>query len=59
MQKILKETKCDAIKIENNYNNLNIVKAFKKSKLMWDIEMTFNLKNLCLIKLKRKKNLYI
>ena len=32
-KKILKETKCDAIKIENNFNNLNIVKAFKKSKI--------------------------
>ena len=32
-KKILKETKCDAIKIENNYNNLNIVKAFKNSKI--------------------------
>ncbi len=32
-RKILKETKCDAIKIENNSFNLNIVKAFKKSKI--------------------------
>ena len=32
-KKILKETKCDAIKIENNSHNLNIVKAFKKSKI--------------------------
>ena len=32
-KKILKETHCDAIKIENNFNNLNIVKAFKKSKI--------------------------
>ena len=32
-KKILKETHCDAIKIENNFNNLNIVTAFKKSKI--------------------------
>ena len=32
-KKILKETKCDAIKIENNAHNLNIVKAFTKSKI--------------------------
>ena len=32
-KKILKETKCDAIKIENNAYNLNIMKAFKKSKI--------------------------
>ena len=32
-KKILKETKCDAIKIENNPHNLNIVKAFTKSKI--------------------------
>ena len=32
-KKILKETNCDAIKIENNFNNLNIVKALKKSKI--------------------------
>ena len=32
-KKILKETKCDAIKIENNTHNLNIVKAFTKSKI--------------------------
>ena len=32
-KKILKETSCDAIKIENNFNNLNIVKAFKKAKI--------------------------
>ena len=30
---ILKETNCDAIKIENNLYNLNIVKALKKSKI--------------------------
>ena len=32
-KKILKETKCDAIKIENNSHNLNVVKAFNKSKI--------------------------
>ncbi len=32
-KKILQETKCDAIKIENNQHNLNIVKAFTKSKI--------------------------
>ena len=32
-KKILKETKCDAIKIENNSHNLNVVKAFTKSKI--------------------------
>ena len=32
-KKIIKETKCDAIKIENNLHNLNIVKAFTKFKI--------------------------
>ncbi len=32
-KKILRETRCDAIKIENNSHNLNIVKAFTKSKI--------------------------
>ena len=30
---IMKKTRCDAIKIENNTHNLNIVKAFAKSKI--------------------------
>ena len=30
---IMKKTRCDAIKIENNSHNLNIVKAFAKSKI--------------------------
>ena len=32
-KKIIRETKCDAIKIENNPRNLNIVKAFTKFKI--------------------------
>ena len=32
-KKILKKTRCDAVKIENNSHNLNIVKAFAKSKI--------------------------
>ncbi len=32
-KKIMKKTRCDAIKIENNSHNLNIVKAFAKSKI--------------------------
>ena len=32
-KKILRVTKCDAIKIENNSHNLNIVKAFTNSKI--------------------------
>ena len=32
-KKIIKETRCDAIKIENNSHNLNIIKAFTKSKI--------------------------
>ena len=31
-KRIMKKTRCDAIKIENNSHNLNIVKAFTKSK---------------------------
>ncbi len=30
---ILRETRCDAIKIENNLNNLNIIKTLTKSKI--------------------------
>ena len=30
---ILKKTGCDAVKIENNFYNLNIIKALKKSKI--------------------------
>ena len=30
---ILKETKCDAVKIENNNYNLNIIKTLVKSKI--------------------------
>ena len=30
---ILRETRCDAIKIENNLNNLNIIKILTKSKI--------------------------
>ena len=33
MQKSFKKTRCDAIKIENNSSNLNIVKHFIKSKI--------------------------
>ncbi len=32
-KRIMKKTRCDAIKIENNSHNLNIVKAFTKSKI--------------------------
>jgi len=32
-KRIMKKTRCDAIKIENNSHNLNIVKAFAKSKI--------------------------
>ena len=32
-KKIIKKTRCDAVKIENNSHNLNIVKAFAKSKI--------------------------
>tara|TARA_B100000900_G_C20409421_1_gene646187 strand:- start:97 stop:870 length:774 start_codon:yes stop_codon:yes gene_type:complete len=32
-KRILRETKCDAVKIENNSHNLNIVKAFTKSNI--------------------------
>ena len=32
-KRILKESKCDAVKIENNYSNLNIVKKLTKSKI--------------------------
>ena len=32
-KRIMKKTRCDAIKIENNSYNLNIVKAFAKSKI--------------------------
>ena len=32
-KRIIKKSRCDAIKIENNSHNLNIVKAFTKSKI--------------------------
>ena len=57
-KKILKETHCDAIKIENNFNNLNIVKAFKKSKInvMGHIGYTPQLKKNLKLKVKLKAN---